>query len=42
MMLTLTLPVVVTPYGHSHRSLEKTLGSDADLIDFEKKVLSEC
>ncbi len=37
MMLTLTLPVVVTPYGHSHHSLEKTLGSDADLIDFEEE-----
>ncbi|KAG7451140.1 uncharacterized protein BT62DRAFT_926794 [Guyanagaster necrorhizus] len=37
MMLTLTLPVVVTPYGHSHRSLEKTLGGDHDLIDFEEE-----
>ncbi|KAK0204795.1 Sodium/calcium exchanger protein-domain-containing protein [Desarmillaria ectypa] len=37
MMLTLTLPVVVTPYSHSHHPLEKTLGSDRDLIDFEEE-----
>ncbi|KAF9524833.1 Sodium/calcium exchanger protein-domain-containing protein [Crepidotus variabilis] len=33
--LTLTLPVVTTPYESSHRSREKLQDSDARLVDFE-------
>jgi sodium/potassium/calcium exchanger 6 len=36
MLLTLTLPVVVTPYGSIHVSPEKTSG-DGRLIDFEEE-----
>ncbi|CAK5268541.1 unnamed protein product [Mycena citricolor] len=35
--LTLTLPVVVTPYRSSHHSHEKTPGDESNLIDFEEE-----
>ncbi|KAJ7494690.1 Sodium/calcium exchanger protein-domain-containing protein [Mycena galericulata] len=37
MCLTLTLPVVVTPYHSAHLSHEKTPGDEANLIDFEEE-----
>lgn len=37
MLLTLTLPVVVTPYDHNHHPPEKTMSSDTNLIDFEEE-----
>ncbi|KAJ7593056.1 Sodium/calcium exchanger protein-domain-containing protein [Mycena floridula] len=37
MLLTLTLPVVVTPYRHAHVQHEKTTGSDHNLVDFEEE-----
>ena len=37
MLLTLTLPVVVTPYESAHTPREKMLGSDPNLIDFEEE-----
>ncbi|KAF9450353.1 hypothetical protein P691DRAFT_810544 [Macrolepiota fuliginosa MF-IS2] len=38
MLLTLTLPVVVTRYEHSHRSAEKlSVGNDGQLIEFEEE-----
>lgn len=37
MLLTLTLPVVVTPYNHNLSPAEKTLGNDHNLIDFEEE-----
>ena len=36
MLLTLTLPVVVTPYNQNQSTQEKTLGSDHNLIEFEE------
>ncbi|KAF8149845.1 Sodium/calcium exchanger protein-domain-containing protein [Crassisporium funariophilum] len=35
--LTLTLPVVVTPYENSHSSREKTHHADGRLVDFEEE-----
>ncbi|KAJ7274389.1 Sodium/calcium exchanger protein-domain-containing protein [Mycena haematopus] len=37
MLLTLTLPVVVTPYQSLHHSHEKTPGEEGNLIDFEEE-----
>ncbi|KAJ7650332.1 Sodium/calcium exchanger protein-domain-containing protein [Roridomyces roridus] len=37
MLLTLTLPVVVTPYQSAHLSREKTTGEEPNLIDFEEE-----
>lgn len=38
MLLTLTLPVVVTRYENSHRSVEKPFSDgDAQLVDFEEE-----
>ncbi|KAJ7284942.1 Sodium/calcium exchanger protein-domain-containing protein [Mycena rebaudengoi] len=37
MLLTLTLPVVVTPYESRHHSHEKTPGQEDNLIDFEEE-----
>ncbi|KAJ6619704.1 Sodium/calcium exchanger protein-domain-containing protein [Mycena sp. CBHHK59/15] len=37
MLLTLTLPVVVTPYHSTHHSREKTPGEESNLIDFEEE-----
>ncbi|KAJ7739766.1 Sodium/calcium exchanger protein-domain-containing protein [Mycena maculata] len=37
MLLTLTLPVVVTPYESAHHSREKTPRVEANLIDFEEE-----
>lgn len=37
MLLTITLPVVVTPYGTSHSSREKLLGGEGRLVDFEEE-----
>ncbi|KAJ7475807.1 Sodium/calcium exchanger protein-domain-containing protein [Mycena latifolia] len=37
MLLTLTLPVVVTPYHSTHPSREKTPGEEDNLIDFEEE-----
>jgi sodium/potassium/calcium exchanger 6 len=37
MLLTLTLPVVVTPYQSAHHSREKTPGEESNLIDFEEE-----
>ncbi|KAF7336627.1 hypothetical protein MVEN_02097200 [Mycena venus] len=37
MLLTLTLPVVVTPYQSAHHSREKTPGEEPNLIDFEEE-----
>jgi sodium/potassium/calcium exchanger 6 len=38
MLLTLTLPVVVTPYESAHHSREKTPGEEqGNLIDFEEE-----
>ncbi|KAJ7104199.1 Sodium/calcium exchanger protein-domain-containing protein [Mycena belliarum] len=37
MLLTLTLPVVVTPYQSAHLSREKTPGDAGNLIDFEEE-----
>jgi len=37
MLLTLTLPVVVTPYSGSECEFEKSPGADARLIDFEEE-----
>ncbi|KAJ7158796.1 Sodium/calcium exchanger protein-domain-containing protein [Mycena filopes] len=37
MLLTLTLPVVVTPYQSHHHSREKTPGEEPNLIDFEEE-----
>lgn len=37
MLLTLTLPVVVTPYQSTHHSREKTPGEEGNLIDFEEE-----
>ncbi|KAJ7170645.1 Sodium/calcium exchanger protein-domain-containing protein [Mycena crocata] len=37
MLLTLTLPVVVTPYQSSHHSREKTTREEENLIDFEEE-----
>lgn len=37
MLLTLTLPVVVTPYESSHTSHEKTPSGGGNLIDFEEE-----
>ncbi|KAF8206423.1 Sodium/calcium exchanger protein-domain-containing protein [Mycena galopus ATCC 62051] len=37
MLLTLTLPVVVTPYHSAHHSHEKPPGEEGNLIDFEEE-----
>lgn len=37
MLLTLTLPVVVTPYQSTHHPREKTPGEEGNLIDFEEE-----
>ncbi|KAF7374890.1 hypothetical protein MSAN_00375100 [Mycena sanguinolenta] len=37
LLLTLTLPVVVTPYQSAHLSREKTPGEEGNLIDFEEE-----
>ncbi|KAJ7773220.1 Sodium/calcium exchanger protein-domain-containing protein [Mycena metata] len=37
MLLTLTLPVVVTPYQSHHHSREKTPDEEPNLIDFEEE-----
>ncbi|KAJ6513253.1 Sodium/calcium exchanger protein-domain-containing protein [Mycena sanguinolenta] len=37
LLLTLTLPVVVTPYQSAHLSHEKTPGEEGNLIDFEEE-----
>jgi sodium/potassium/calcium exchanger 6 len=37
LVLTLTLPVIVTAYDNGHMSREKILGAEGRLIDFEEE-----